>query len=233
MLPRRGQAVCHVRGEDPRGQDASLIPLRHKSKTPGTDMTAMPSVSVARRQNGNMWRFCAGWGARFVRSAKIIGEIGAARATKEKPLSAGPVMGAGKERYRLLAGRPTWKTTPGQNRFKKQNSYENVRKPSSEPQARPADNNPGHLLRQLGGRAIASKRRQAHARVAHCNGCLTGAVAAAPPVGEPAHHPLDQTGFYGFGQTLKPAVCEKCRNPKSSDNAAPARRQRMIAGLCL
>ena len=45
-------------------------------------------------------------------------------------------------------------------RFKKQNSYENVRKPSSEPQARPADNNPGHLLRQLGGRAIASKRRQ-------------------------------------------------------------------------
>ena len=152
---------------------------------------------------------------------------------RRKPLSAGSVMGAGKERYRLLAGRTTWKTTPGQNRFKKQNSYENVRKPSSEPQARPADNNPGHLLQHQGGRAIASKRQQAHARVAHCNGCLTGAVAAAPSVGEPAHHPSDQTGFYGFGQTLKPAVCEKCRNPKSSDNAAPARHQRMIAGLCL
>ena len=52
---------------------------------------------------------------------------------RRKPLSAGSVMGAGKERYRLLAGRTTWKTTPGQNRFKKQNSYENVRKPSSEP----------------------------------------------------------------------------------------------------
>ena len=89
MLPRRGQAVCPARGEDPRGQDASLIPLRHKSKTPGTDMTAMPSVSVARRQNGNMWRFCAGWGARFVRSAKIIGEIGAARTTEENPCPQG------------------------------------------------------------------------------------------------------------------------------------------------
>ena len=51
-------------------------------------------------------------GARFVRSAKIIGEIGAARATKEKPLSAGPVMGVGKEGYRLLAGHPTRKTAP-------------------------------------------------------------------------------------------------------------------------
>ena len=76
----------------------------------------------------------------------------------------------------------------------------------------------GHLLRQLGGRAIASKRRQAHARVAHCNGCLTGAVTAAPSVGEPAHHPLDQIGFYGFGQHLKLAVCEKCYNPKNSKN---------------
>ena len=112
-------------------------------------------------------------------------------------------------------------------------NQESVRKPSSEPQARPADNNPGHLLQQLGGRANASKRRQAHARAAHCNGCLTGAVAAAPSVGEPAHHPSDQTGFYGLGQTLKPAVCEKCRNPKNSDNAATARHQRMIAGLCL
>ena len=233
MLPRRGQAVCHVRGEDPRGQDASLIPLRHKSKTPGTDMTAMPSVSVARRQNGNMWRFCAGWGGPVCTLGQNHWGNWRRQDHRRKPLSAGSVMGAGKERYRLLAGRTTWKTTPGQNRFKKQNSYENVRKPSSEPQARPADNNPGHLLQQLGGRAIASKRRQAHARVAHCNGCLTGAVAAAPPVGEPAHHPLDQTGFYGFGQTLKPAVCEKCRNPKNSDNAAPARRQRMIAGLCL
>ena len=47
---------------------------------------------------------------------------------------------------------------------------------------------------------------------------MTGAVAAAPSVGEPAHHPLDQIGFYGFGQTLKPAVCEKCHNPKNSKN---------------
>ena len=49
---------------------------------------------------------------------------------------------------------------------------------------------------------------------------MTGAVAAAPPVGEPAHHPLDRMGFYGFGQTLKPAVCEKCHNPKNSDNVS-------------
>ena len=47
---------------------------------------------------------------------------------------------------------------------------------------------------------------------------MTGAVAAAPSVGEPAHHPLDRMGFYGFGQTLKPAVCEKCHNPKNSKN---------------
>ena len=63
------------------------------------------------------------------------------------------------------------------------------------------------------------KKRQAHARVAHCNGCLTGAVTSAPSVGEPAHHPLDRMGFYSFGQHLKPAVCEKCHNPKNSKNA--------------
>ena len=110
------------------------------------------------------------------------------------------------------------------------------REPPSEPQARPAepgDCSPGHLLQHQGGRAIARKKRQAHARVAHCNGCVTGAVTVAPSVGEPAHHPLDRMGFYGFGQTLKPAICEKCRNPKNSDNAVPARHQRMIVGLCL
>ena len=47
---------------------------------------------------------------------------------------------------------------------------------------------------------------------------MTGAVAAAPSVGEPAHHPLDRMGFYSFGQHLKPAVCEKCHNPKNSKN---------------
>ena len=55
----------------------------------------------------------------------------------------------------------------------------------------------------------------------------------APYVGEPARHPLDRMGFYGFGQTLKPMICEKCHNPKNSDNAIPARHQRMIVGLCL
>ena len=45
--------------------------------------------------------------------------------------------------------------------------------------------NPGHLLQRQSGRALASKRWQAHARVAHCNGCVTGAVVAAPSVGEP------------------------------------------------
>ena len=84
---------------------------------------------------------------------------------------------------------------------------------------RPGDSNPGHLLQHRGGRAIAHKKRQAHARVAHCNGCLTGAVTSAPSVGEPAHHPLDRMGFYGFGQTLKLAICEKYHNPKNSKNA--------------
>ena len=90
-----------------------------------------------------------------------------------------------------------------------------------------------HLLQHRGGRAIARKKRQAHARVAHCNGCLTGAETTAPSVGEPAHHPLDRMGFYGFGQTLKLAICEKCRNPKNSDNAVLVRHQRMIVGLYL
>ena len=40
----------------------------------------------------------------------------------------------------------------------------------------------------------------------------------APSVREPARHPLDRMGFYGFGQTLKPAICEKCHNPKNSKN---------------
>ena len=48
--------------------------------------------------------------ARFVRSAKIIEEMGAAKATKEKLLSTGLVMDAEKERYRLLTGRSVWKT---------------------------------------------------------------------------------------------------------------------------
>ena len=76
----------------------------------------------------------------------------------------------------------------------------------------------GHLLQHRGGRAIARKKRQAHTRVAHCNGCLTGAVTSAPSVGEPARHPLDRMGFYGFGQTLKPAICEKYHSPKNSKN---------------
>ena len=49
--------------------------------------------------------------------------------------------------------------------------------------ARPAeagDGHPGHMLQHRSGRAIACKKRQAHTRVAHCNGFLTGAVAAAP-----------------------------------------------------
>ena len=37
--------------------------------------------------------------------------MGAARATKEKLLSTGLAIDAGKERYRLLAGRSVWKTT--------------------------------------------------------------------------------------------------------------------------
>ena len=48
--------------------------------------------------------------ARFVRSAKIIEEIGAAKTTKEKLLSTGLVIDAEKERYRLLTGRSIWKT---------------------------------------------------------------------------------------------------------------------------
>ena len=79
---------------------------------------------------------------------------------------------------------------------------------------RAGDSNPGHLLQHRGGRAIARKKRQAHARVAHCNGCMTGAVTSAPSVGEPAHHPLDRMGFYGFGQHLKPAVCENATIPR-------------------
>ena len=47
---------------------------------------------------------------------------------------------------------------------------------------------------------------------------MTGAVATAPPVGEPAHYPLDRMGFYGFGQHLKPEMWEKYRNPKNSKN---------------
>ena len=58
-----------------------------------------------------------------------------------------------------------------------------------------------------------------YARVAHGNGCLTGAETTTSSVGEPAHHPLDQIGFYGFGQHLKPAICEKYHNPKNSRNA--------------
>ena len=100
-------------------------------------------------------------------------------------------------------------------------NQENVWEPPQKSQARqtePGDSNPGHLLQHRGGRTIARKKRQAHARVAHCNGCMTGAVAAAPSVGEPAHHFLDRMGFYSFGQHLKPAVCEKCHNPKNSKN---------------
>ena len=48
--------------------------------------------------------------ARFVRSAKIIEEMGAAKTTKEKLLSTGLVIDAEKERYRLLTGRSIWKT---------------------------------------------------------------------------------------------------------------------------
>ena len=62
---------------------------------------------------------------------------------------------------------------------------------------------------------------------------MTGAVAAAPSVEEPAHHLLDRMGFYSFGQTLKPAICEKCHNPKNSDNAVLVRHQRMIVELRL
>ena len=101
-------------------------------------------------------------------------------------------------------------------------NQENVWEPPQKPQARqtePRDSNPGHLLQHRGGRTTARKKRQAHARVAHCNGCMAGAAATAPSVGEPAHHPLDQMGFYSFGQHLKPAVCEKCHNPKNSKNA--------------
>ena len=100
-------------------------------------------------------------------------------------------------------------------------NQEDVRKPPSEPQARqaePGDSNPGRLLQHRGGRAIAGKKRQAHTRVAHCNGCITSAETPAPPVGEPAHHPLDQMGFYSFGQRLKPEMWKKYRNPKNSKN---------------
>ena len=48
--------------------------------------------------------------ARFVRSTKIIEEMGAAKTTKEKLLSTGLVIDAEKERYRLLTGRSIWKT---------------------------------------------------------------------------------------------------------------------------
>ena len=81
-----GKQFVHVRGEDPRGQDASLIPLRHKSKTPGTDMTAMPSVSVARRQNGNMWRFCAGWRPGLYARPKSLGKLAPPGPQKKTPV---------------------------------------------------------------------------------------------------------------------------------------------------
>ena len=48
--------------------------------------------------------------ARFVRSAKIIEEMGAAKATKEKLLFTELAIDAEKERYRLLTGCPIWKT---------------------------------------------------------------------------------------------------------------------------
>ena len=108
------------------------------------------------------------------------------------------------------------------NRGRLWRNQEDVRKPPSEPQARqaePGDSNPGRLLQHRGGRAIAGKKRQAHTRVAHCNGCITSAETPAPPVREPAHHPLDRMGFYSFGQRLKPEMWEKYRNPKNSKNA--------------
>ena len=61
--------------------------------------------------------------ARFVRSAKIIEEMGAAKATKEKLLSTGLAIDAEKERYRLLLDARYGKPHLSQNRFKKQNSY--------------------------------------------------------------------------------------------------------------
>ena len=48
--------------------------------------------------------------ARFVRSAKIIEEMGAVKATKEKLLSTGLAIDVEKERYRLLTGHSIWKT---------------------------------------------------------------------------------------------------------------------------
>ena len=57
--------------------------------------------------------------ARFVRSAKIIEEMGAAKTTKEKLLSTGQVIDAKKERYRLLTERSIWKTASGPESLQK------------------------------------------------------------------------------------------------------------------
>ena len=73
----------------------------------------------------------------------------------------------------------------------------------------PGDSNPGHLLQRRSGRAIARKKRQAHARAAHRNGCITGAVTAAPSVGESARAMSSRAGFYGCGSDPKSATSEK------------------------
>ena len=66
--------------------------------------------------------------ARFVRSAKIIEEIDAAKTTKEKLLSTGPVIDTEKERHRLLTGCSIWKTASEPESLQKNKTVTKFRK---------------------------------------------------------------------------------------------------------
>ena len=66
--------------------------------------------------------------ARFVRSAKIIEEMDAAKTTKEKLLSTGLVIDAEKERHRLLTGRSIWKTASEPESLQKTKQLRNFAK---------------------------------------------------------------------------------------------------------
>ena len=80
----------------------------------------------------------------------------------------------------------------------------------------------------------ARKKRQAHTRVAHYIWLPDGRGSRrAITVGEPAHHPLDRTEFYGFGQPLRPTACRQFDNPENFGDSRPVECQRMVVWLCL
>ena len=85
--------------------------------------------------------------------------------------------------------------------------------------------NPRHLLQHRVVARSHVKNGRAHARVAHCNGCLAGAVATAPLVGEPAHHPLDQMGILQFRTTFEASNMRKIPVPEIRKMPVPARHQ--------